>query len=351
MKPRVFIGSSSESLPVVNAIAKGLEAEAEVVPWTAKSNFPPGEFFLTCLLKQAHLFDFAIMVFGPDDQVTSRGQEMSAPRDNVVFELGLFMSQIDRLRALVVAPSGAGTRLKWLSDLGGLAPAGYTPPADPKDTTAVAAALEPAIGQILQRIREEGPKPVGEVAAYQGAKDVLDVFSAIEELIQETLARQQQAKVRNIGLDMELAWGSIENRFLMPVEMKNLTWRSLIIDPESPAIQAVASDTVATDTAAFQISKIRKRGRASKDALAARGVTFECKASPVTPVVHGFLVNDMVLFLSLTRIDTDGRLIGGGNAYWKFLSRPQHQATSHFFRVFSDWFDYAWKAGRNVWPE
>jgi hypothetical protein len=215
----------------------------------------------------------------------------------------------------------------------------------------VAAALEPAIGQILQRIREEGPKPVGEVAAYQGAKDVLDVFSAIEELIQETLARQQQATVRNIGLDMELAWGSIENRFLMPVEMKNLTWRSLIIDPESPAIQAVASDTVATDTAAFQISKIRKRGRASKDALAARGVTFECKASPVTPVVHGFLVNDMVLFLSLTRIDTDGRLIGGGNAYWKFLSRPQHQATSHFFRVFSDWFDYAWKAGRNVWPE
>lgn len=351
MKPRVFIGSSSESLPVVNAIAKGLESDAEVVQWDVKSNFPPGEFILTSLLKQAHLFDFAIMVFGPDDQVTSRGQEMSAPRDNVVFELGLFMSQIDRLRALVVAPSGAGTRLKWLSDLGGLVPAGYTPPADPLDTAALAAALQPAIEQILQRIRELGPKPVGEVAAYQGATDALDVFSAIGELIQEAQARQQQASVRNISLDMELAWGAIENRILNPDAVKNLSWRSVIIDPESPAIQAVASDTVSIDTAAIQISRMRKRGRALKDVLAARGVTFECKASPVTPVVHGFLVNETVLLLSLTRVDTDGRLIGGGNAYWKFLSRPQHQATSHFFRVFSEWFDYAWKVGRSVWPE
>jgi Predicted nucleotide-binding protein containing TIR-like domain len=351
MKPRIFIGSSSESLPVVDALVKGLEAEAEVVRWDAESNFPPGEFFLAWLLKQAHLFDFAIMVFGPDDQVTSRDQEMSAPRDNVVFELGLFMSQIDRLRALVVAPSGAGIRLKWLSDLGGLAPASYTPPADPKDSAALAAALGPAIRKILKRIQEQGPKPVGEAAAYQGAKDVLDVFSAIEELIQETLARQQQATVRNIGLDMELTWGPIESRFLTPDQVKNLTWRSLIIDPESPVIQAVASDSVDTGTAAVQISKIRRRGRALKDALAARGVTFECKASPVTPVVHGFLVNETVLFLSLTRTGADGRLGGGGNAYWRFLRRPEHEATSHFFHVFSDWFDYAWSAGRNVWPE
>ena len=108
---------------------------------------------------------------------------------------------------------------------------------------------------------------------------------------------------------------------------------------------------MATDTAAFQISKIRRRGKVSKDALHTRGVIFECKASPVTPVVHGFLVNETVLFLSLIRVDTEGRLIGGGNAYWKFLKRPQHEATCHFFQVFSDWFDYGWKAGRNVWPE
>ena len=66
--------------------------------------FPAGEFLLNSLLRQAQSFDFALMQFGPDDIVLSGDDKVSVPRDNVVFELGLFMSQLEHDRALVVVP-------------------------------------------------------------------------------------------------------------------------------------------------------------------------------------------------------------------------------------------------------
>ena len=47
----------------------------------------------------------------------------NAPRDNIVFELGLFMGALGRSRTFLVQPRGAG--LKVPSDLMGITPLTY----------------------------------------------------------------------------------------------------------------------------------------------------------------------------------------------------------------------------------
>ncbi len=67
--------------------------------------------------------DFAVLVGGPDDRVRSRGSERSVPRDNIVFELGLFMGALKRNRSFLLVPSGVD--LKIPTDLLGLTPLKY----------------------------------------------------------------------------------------------------------------------------------------------------------------------------------------------------------------------------------
>src|SRR5581483_2148668 len=118
-RPRVFIGSSSESYDMVEVLREHLQDVAEVICWKDPDVFPAGEFVLESLLKLVPGFDFAVLVFGRDDLVTARGKKFDAPRDNVVFELGLFMSNLERHRTFAIKPSGPRA-YKILSDLSGL---------------------------------------------------------------------------------------------------------------------------------------------------------------------------------------------------------------------------------------
>lgn len=128
-KPRVFLGSSKESLPILSVVEKALTGVATLTPWTDPDAFrKPGDYFLDSLIQAAHAFDLAVLIFGKDDVVISRKLAQPAPRDNVVFELGLFMSTLARNRTIVVAPRVWRTRLKVLSDLAGLNLAEYDPP-------------------------------------------------------------------------------------------------------------------------------------------------------------------------------------------------------------------------------
>lgn len=104
--PCVFIGSSTESKKAALAAKKSLASVAEAVVWTQKDVFEPGKFTLESLEENAQRSDFAVMVFGPDDVIFSRGKCQTGPRDNVIFELGLFMGALERKRAFVIAPRG-----------------------------------------------------------------------------------------------------------------------------------------------------------------------------------------------------------------------------------------------------
>jgi CRP/FNR family cyclic AMP-dependent transcriptional regulator len=112
--PRVFVGSSKESLESAKAVQASLGRVAEIVLWST-GVFGPDQFTLEALEEQAGKVDFAILVFGPDDVIFSRGKRLEGPRDNVIFELGLFMGALGRKRAFVVSP--VGKKLKVPSDL------------------------------------------------------------------------------------------------------------------------------------------------------------------------------------------------------------------------------------------
>src|SRR5713226_7557884 len=118
-KPSVFIGSSGKSKKVAKALRAGLEGIADVTLWWEHPGFRRlGKLFLPILLEQPERFDFAVMVFGPDDRVVTDKGMFEVPRDNVVFELGLFMGQLGMGRAFVVVPSGKD-QIKVLSNVAG----------------------------------------------------------------------------------------------------------------------------------------------------------------------------------------------------------------------------------------
>jgi hypothetical protein len=147
---RVFVASSSEGLGVLDAVHKllqqSLSGAADVRPW-------PGEFQLTkayieSLERLLDTSDFAVMVLTPDDLTTSRESEIASPRDNVVFELGLFFGRLGRDRCFLIRRRDLD--LKLPSDLLGIEPASFSisPGQD------LATALEPACTRIGKAIRE-----------------------------------------------------------------------------------------------------------------------------------------------------------------------------------------------------
>lgn len=119
----VFVGSSVEGLPMVEAIVVNLERTCEVVPWTTL--FGPSEYTIEALEANLDGFDFAILVLTADDIVESRGALLNAPRDNVLVELGLFMGKLGRRRTMIITDRSID--LKLPTDLAGLIHASYSP--------------------------------------------------------------------------------------------------------------------------------------------------------------------------------------------------------------------------------
>jgi CRP/FNR family transcriptional regulator, cyclic AMP receptor protein len=148
--PKVFVGSSRESLAVAKAVQTSLQSVATVIPWS-KGVFGPDKFILEALEDEAKRVDFAVMVFGPDDKVFSRHKKFDGPRDNVIFELGLFMGALGRKRAFVIAPGNR--KLKIPSDLLGTNFLQYRA----SRTTTLATSVDTACEGFREIIRNQGP--------------------------------------------------------------------------------------------------------------------------------------------------------------------------------------------------
>ncbi len=126
-KPFVFIGSSAEGLNVAKAVQANLSHVCECQIWS-QGLFGLSEGTLETLVKSLTQFDFAILALTNDDLVHSRGQEYNSPRDNVLFELGLFIGGIGRERTFIIVDNDKSSKLKLPSDLAGITPAFFDPP-------------------------------------------------------------------------------------------------------------------------------------------------------------------------------------------------------------------------------
>jgi hypothetical protein len=115
VKPRIFLGSSGQQAKLLDSLTRGLEQVADVEPWT--TTFNPGTSTLERLVELTREVDFAAFVFAQDDWTTqgdAAGQ--ASPRDNVVFEAGLFGGVLGMRRTFILHANGA----KLPSDLLGL---------------------------------------------------------------------------------------------------------------------------------------------------------------------------------------------------------------------------------------
>ncbi|GAB3750255.1 TIR domain-containing protein [Microlunatus parietis] len=114
-KPRIFLGSSGQQAELLESLTAGLQDVADVEPWTIVFN--PGTSTLERLVELTGEVDFAAFIFAQDDW-TSHGDNsgMAAPRDNVVFEAGLFGGVIGMRRTFILHAEGA----KLPTDLLGL---------------------------------------------------------------------------------------------------------------------------------------------------------------------------------------------------------------------------------------
>ena len=152
MKPRLFIGSSSENLDVAYAMQTALERVAEVTVWD-QGVFSLSRYNLEALLESLFSTDFGAFVFAPNDVTNIRGEDKATVRDNVIFELGLFVGRLGRERCFIVLPKGDQGVLHLPTDLLGLTPAQYV--ATRQDGN-LRAALGPACAAIARNVDNLG---------------------------------------------------------------------------------------------------------------------------------------------------------------------------------------------------
>src|SRR5262249_11840697 len=123
-RPALFVGSSSEGLRIAQAVQVQLDAACEVELWD-QGVFGLTQGTLESLVMAVSRFDFSALVLTAGDLTILRGHERAAARDNVLFELGLFIGSLGRDRTFMLYDRTASLALP--SDLAGVTAATFAP--------------------------------------------------------------------------------------------------------------------------------------------------------------------------------------------------------------------------------
>jgi len=146
-KPRIFLGSSGKQANLLDGLTRGLGDIAHVEPWTTVFN--PGVSTLERLVELTREVDFAAFVFAQDDWTTvgspAPNGAQASPRDNVVFEAGLFGGVLGMRRTFILHANDA----KLPTDLLGLTCVRY-------DGATAEAEIEVICQKIRNAIANEG---------------------------------------------------------------------------------------------------------------------------------------------------------------------------------------------------
>ncbi|MFK0570876.1 TIR domain-containing protein [Endozoicomonas sp.] len=150
MKPKVFIASSVEGLDIAYPIQGNIQHDADVTVWS-QGVFSLSDTSLDSLINILDASDFGIFVFSPDDEVKMRGNVSDSVRDNVLFELGLFIGRLGKRRCFIVKPDNINMHIP--SDLIGVTPATYS---GERDISEISASLGPACHEIRRAMKTHG---------------------------------------------------------------------------------------------------------------------------------------------------------------------------------------------------
>lgn len=217
-RPSIFIASTSEALAVARSVKANFDQEADVDIWT-ENIFTINKNYLSVLLNRASFYDYAIILLTPDDAANIRGVDYNVPRDNLLFEFGLFLGRIGPNRAFVIAEES----IKILSDFEGISIAKYRT----RDN------LDAAVGHACELIRREIavtekiynfsllPSTSLAIGYYKNfLEKVADAFKVVDKY--EIFEKDEKGKKRN------LQKRKVKTRFpsitvLLPKKLSDLT--------------------------------------------------------------------------------------------------------------------------------
>lgn len=192
-KPTVFVGSSREGLEIARAVQFQLKDDALVSVWN-EGAFGLSQGTLESLVAMLDRFDFAVLVLTPDDILRVQDTALQAPRDNVMFELGLFMGRLGPARTFAICSNARD--LKLPSDLAGVTLARFNKEDVTRD---VAAALGPPCFQIRQAIRDLGLSDAKRLHGIRNAASTVEGLSDQIAHLVVLLARSRVLELDVIG--------------------------------------------------------------------------------------------------------------------------------------------------------
>ena len=122
LKPKIFVGCSSEARSLAQEFCDALSDVALLIPWWASKEFVASQSILTGLANASESYDFGLFLLTPDDKLQSHGINGMSARDNVLFEFGLFLGSIgaERTFAVLQDSDSLKKRVKLPSDLEGI---------------------------------------------------------------------------------------------------------------------------------------------------------------------------------------------------------------------------------------
>jgi hypothetical protein len=188
MNPKIFIGSSTEKLEIAYLIQENLEHNAQVTVWT-QGVFKLSKNLLDSLVESLSNFDFAIFVFHPDDTTQIRNETFETVRDNIIFELGLFIGRLGKEKVFFLIPRYVES-LHLPSDLLGITPGTYD---DKREDNNLRASLGPFCNQIREVLKRH---------IYENLEDIQDEPEYIKKIVIE----------KPIGWEYLLASDLLKNR-------------------------------------------------------------------------------------------------------------------------------------------
>jgi hypothetical protein len=193
VRPSVFVGSSSEGLRIAQAIQVLLDQVCEVEIWS-QGVFGLTQGTLESLVLAIDRFDFAVLVLTADDLTISRGGERPVARDNVLFELGLFVGGLSRDRTFMLYDRAHPPALP--SDLAGVTAATF----EPHSSGNLAASLGAACTRIQTSIEKLGVRESQKVQRLAEATETMEgAGSRMRELIR-LLARSRKVELDIISV-------------------------------------------------------------------------------------------------------------------------------------------------------
>ncbi|MEJ2308388.1 MAG: nucleotide-binding protein [Gammaproteobacteria bacterium] len=190
-QPRIFIGSASETIGIVDALESQLREVAHIDRWDVDV-FRPGHFTLEELTRMLSEVDFAIFVLGQEDRTQSRGTVTPSPRDNVLFEAGLFTSVLGRERVLYVVDK-QGTKIP--SDWAGL---GYLlfDDSEERERDKVYDAVRTIRKQIADWQPSQSPGPLAGIVGHWWQFVINLDAGAVLSLLEITAGKNKMPRVR-----------------------------------------------------------------------------------------------------------------------------------------------------------